>query len=212
MQPHGGALPRRAFDLYPPAGLAHKAVDHRQPQPAAAPGLFGGEERFKDPGLYLLRHPAAVVDHLQRHHVLPAPVAAGHTLVPGADFDRPTLPFHCIAGVHDQVNDGVFQLADVNPRGPCRGLRFDIQHNRCRQGVAHQLGQVFQQGLHLHRVRVQGLLAGKRQQTLGQQRSAFGGLQRAADARGIRRMGIGQLQATDDHRQQVVEIMRQSAR
>jgi len=78
--------------------------------------------------------------------------------------------------------------------------------------VAHQLGQVFQQGLHLHRVRVQGLLAGKRQQTLGQQRSAFGGLQRAADARGIRRMGIGQLQATDDHRQQVVEIMRQPAR
>ena len=80
------------------------------------------------------------------------------------------------------------------------------------QGVAHQLSEILQQRFHLYRMRSQGLLAGKSQQTLGQQRTALGGIERAGDTWGITGVGIGQLQATDYHRQQVVEIMCQPAR
>lgn len=42
---------RRALNGHPPAGLADKTIDHRQPQTAAAAGLFGGKERFEHPAL-----------------------------------------------------------------------------------------------------------------------------------------------------------------
>ncbi|MNB93407.1 hypothetical protein D3C75_405400 [compost metagenome] len=77
--------------------------------------------------------------------------------------------------------------------------------------MAHQLPEVFQQRLHLHRMRVQGLFARERQQALGQQRPALGGFQRPADTRRVRRIRVYQLQAADNHRQQVVKIVRQPA-
>ncbi|MNP27350.1 hypothetical protein D3C76_1202520 [compost metagenome] len=76
----------------------------------------------------------------------------------------------------------------------------------------HQLAEVFQQWFHLHGVWVQGLFAREGQQALGQKRAAFGGLERAGDTRRIRRVGIDQLQTANDHRQQIVEIVRQPAR
>lgn len=83
------------------------------------------------------------------------------------NFNDAALPFHRIAGVHHQVDNRVFQLADVYPCGPCRGLRFNLQSQGDRQGVAHQFPQVLQQRFHLNGMRRQGLLAGKCQQALG---------------------------------------------
>ncbi len=78
--------------------------------------------------------------------------------------------------------------------------------------MAHQLAEIFQQRFQLHRMRMQRLLTGEGQQTLGQHGSALSRFQRAGDARRIRGVRIGQFQAADNHRQQVVEIMRQPAR
>jgi hypothetical protein len=38
---------------------------------------------------------------------------AGDPLIPGTNFNDARAPGHGVAGVHHQVNQGVFQLADV---------------------------------------------------------------------------------------------------
>ncbi|MNZ81821.1 hypothetical protein D3C78_1005010 [compost metagenome] len=61
-------------------------------------------------------------------------------------------------------------------------------------------------------MRMQRLFARKGQQALREQRPTLGGFERTGDARCVRRVGIRQLKAADNHRQQIVKIMRQPAR
>ncbi|MNT09369.1 hypothetical protein D3C72_1441500 [compost metagenome] len=80
--------------------------------------------------------------------------------------------------------------------------------------MAQQLLQIFHQRLQRDGLRVQRLFSGKRQQPLGKLCAAFGGLQRPNNALFglcVLRLLSGQFQAADNHRQQVVEIMRQAA-
>ena len=58
---------------------------------------------------------------------------------------------------------------------------------------------------------MQRLLTRKGQQPLGQKRPAFRRLQRPGEAWRILRIRLHQLKAADDHRQQVVKIMRQAS-
>ena len=68
-----------------------------------------------------------MIDHLQGHHILPLAAAAGDPLIPGAYFDDPVAPRHGVAGVHHQIDQGVFQLANVYPCRPRRRLRLNLQ-------------------------------------------------------------------------------------
>lgn len=52
----------------------------------------------------------------------------------------------------------------------------------------------------------------KASRLLREQRPTLGGFERTGDARRVRRVGIRQLKAADNHRQQIVKIMRQPAR
>ena len=169
------SLPRGAFNLHAATGLAHKTVDHRQPQPTAAAGLFGGEKRLEDLSFHLLRHPASLVGNFQHHHILLTPIAARDPLIPGTDFNRARLPVHGVTGIHHQIDNGVLQLADINPRGPGGRLGFNLQRQRSRKRVAHQFAQIFQQRFQLHRMGMQRLFARKGQQPLGKERPALGG-------------------------------------
>ena len=75
--------------------------------------------------------------------------------------------------------------------------------------MTHQLAEVLQQRRHRHRLGMQRLLARKGQQPLGQKRPTLRRLQRPGEARRIACVRFHQLEAADDHRQQVVKVMRQ---
>ncbi|MNE63838.1 hypothetical protein D3C80_1592130 [compost metagenome] len=125
LQTHQSAFARCGFNLHPAAGLANKAVNHRQPQPAAAADCLGGEERFEHLRFHFLRHAAAGVDHLQRHHVLFFATAAHHSLVIDTDLDHAAAAFHGIPGVDYQVDQRVFQLIGIHPRRPAGPLSLN---------------------------------------------------------------------------------------
>ena len=77
--------------------------------------------------------------------------------------------------------------------------------------MAHQFAQVLQQRFHRHGIGVQRLLTREGQQPLGEQRAAFCGFSRPGDPRHVRVLRLNQFKTADNHRQQVIKIMRQAA-
>ncbi len=54
---NAGSLPKLALELGEPAGLGREAKHLAQAQPAAPSNGFGGEKRFKYPGLLVRLNP-----------------------------------------------------------------------------------------------------------------------------------------------------------
>ena len=227
MEPREVQAHRRAFahlrinpDLS--AGLARKAVHHRQAESGALSQGFGGEKWIESQRHDVWRHAAASICHAQRD-VLPGRHVAlfgrlvVEPLVRGFDREPPARWKHCVARVDAQVEQRVFKLRRVNvdrPQ-PDGALHFDMDLGS--NSPANQLFHACHQPVCAQRLGIERLAPGKRQQPLCQRCSTF---DRALRHRHVlaervvmaeRHSPRQHLQADGNRIEQVVEIMRDAA-
>ena len=217
----GGALAGLRIHLHVAARLAHEAIDLAQAQAGAAAHVLGGEEGVEGLGQHLGRHAAAGVAD-GHHHVLAGRQAGvlGHVALvqPGVgSFDGQAAAVgHRVAAIDRQVEDGVFQLVGVDMGAPQPTSQHRFQQHRAAQRMAQQVGHAGHQLVHVHRFGLQWLLAREGQQPLRELRGAAGAVARRFHVAG----GAGvfahvaarqQVERADDHRQHVVEVVRDAA-
>ena len=128
------------------AGLADEVAHHREPEPGAAAGLLGREERLEHASQHVVRHAAAGVGHGDGHERsgdrgVVRDVPAGQARAAGRDGDRPAVG-HRIARVDGEVDDGLLQLARVDPRDQRVGRLPDVDDDVAEQAVEHGLERV----------------------------------------------------------------------
>ncbi len=220
-------LHRRAFillavDGHVAAGLLDEAVDHAEAKTGAAAGVLGGEEGLEHPFQCALGHArAAVAD--RDHDVL-----AGRDLGVGGcvglvqqgvgrlDGQTPSIG-HGVPGVDGQVQDGVFELVLVGFDGPQAWGQDALQFDLLAQGPVQQFRHVPDQAVDVQRLGLQRLPAREGEEPAREVRGPLRALQRhverAFDAGLLAGLGpANSVQAPDDHREQVVEVVRHAPR
>ena len=128
------------------AGLADEVAHHREPEAGAAAGLLGREERLEHASQHVVRHAAAGVGHGDGHERsgdrgVVRDVPAGQARAAGRDGDRPAVG-HRIARVDGEIDDGLLQLAGVDPRDERIGRLPDVDDDVAEQAVEHGLERV----------------------------------------------------------------------
>ena len=221
-QAHCRALVHFALNGDMAPGLFAEAIDHRQPQAGALADRLGGEERIEGAADGALRHAAAIVGDTEYHVVTRFEVAVGfgeagvQLLVRGPHHQFAAIG-HGIAGVDDQVEQGTFQLIGIGLGHPQVLAQLHFQTDAFVDAALQQFAHGNHQVVHLHRFGIQRLATGERQQTVSQARRAIGrGHAKVDQAVQILGAATGQtpaqqLQATDDARQHVVEVMGDTA-
>ena len=192
----------------------------RQAEPGAPAALFGGKERLEQSRLYLRRHAGSGVGDGERHvgtrfHAeVPSRVVLVEIDVGGLDRQGAALR-HGIPRIHRQVHDNLLHLAVI--RLDAGQFGAEPQHD------AHVFAdQSFQHPPHAgddsvqieHR-RLDDLLAAERQQLTREPRRRH---TRVLDFHDVRlalvvRLEIGeqQLAESENHGEQIVEIVRHAA-
>jgi hypothetical protein len=140
---------------------------------------------------------------------------AGRNRLAGGGNPQGAAVAHHVAGVHRQVEDRHLELVGVGPgRGHAVGDIDDDLDLRPR-GAGDEIGHAGDEACHVDRRRLQRLAPGKGEQALHQRLGPVGRLQRAVDqpllAFPADAAAAQQVEAADDGRQQVVEVVRHAA-
>lgn len=175
---HAGAFADGGVQVHLAAGLLGEAVDHRQAQAGALADKLGGVERLEGVGHDVRRHTGAGVGDAQAQvgtfgEVEGARGVAVEPAVAGLQGDATALG-HGVAGVDAQVEQRVFQLADVNEGGPGVGGADGFDLDAGAGGALNEFGHAVHQAVDVGRTRFQGLAARERQQALGEHGGALG--------------------------------------
>ncbi len=211
-----GAFAGAAAQRGETAGLRGEAEHLAQAQARAPADVLGGEERLHRAFGDVRAHAFAVVDDIDAH-VGPR---FGVRRVGRTDHDQARAHHDGAAGAHriatvgDQVEDGGLELAgiDFHQRQVLRELEAEL-HRRAARAPVHFAGAVEQRVDVVH-LRRQVLPAREGEQLAREQRAAVGGALRGLGPFEHARVAVvahdDQVQAVDDHRQQVVEVVRQA--
>lgn len=218
---HAGAFAFGGVQVHLAAGLLGEAVDHGQAQAGALADGFGGEEGFEHVGHDVGGHAGAGVGDAQAQvgafgQVVGAGGGGVEPVVAGLQLDAAALG-HGVAGVDAQIEQGVFQLADVDEGGPGISGAGGFDLDAGAGGALDEFGHAVHQGVDVGGARFQGLPAREGQQTLGEDGGAFGralggdhvfvhiGQAALGDA------AVHQFQRAGDAGEQVVEVVGQAA-
>ena len=197
------------------------AVHHRQTQPGALAHRLGGEKRLEDVRLRGLVHATAVVADPDMR--IPArrrqaqPLRRGGVQRHGiqADDDAAAATVQRVPGVGAQVHQHLLQLGGVGVHPDRAVIGHHLQCHPGRQGGAQQLGRFFQQRVQCLLDPHLRLLPAEGDDLVHQVAAALTGLLDLRQPGGGRVAGIqrllGQRPVAQDHRQDVVEVMRDAA-
>ena len=170
----------------------------------------------------LLGHANACIGHGERDILSGRQIAFRSRVCVKASvgcLDRQTATVrHGVPSVYAEVEEGVFQLVliDQNRPQPSRADHFDLDVWTGR--AAHELFHIGNQTVQIRRLRIEGLAARKRQQSLRQCGSSLRGALRSIDIarHGIqpplRKPGLQHLQASGDSRQEIVKVVCNASR
>ncbi|MFO1058041.1 MAG: hypothetical protein U1E53_13860 [Dongiaceae bacterium] len=208
-QDDGGARAGPAVDADQPAGAPREAVDLGQAQPGAAADLLGGEERLEGAALHLRRHALAGVgdDDLGGRR------AVRHDAPRGRDAQR-AAGRHRIARIAGEVEDGEVELHPVERDGRRRVVELERDGDGRPGGLADHAEDLAQAGIDVDHRALGAAGPAEGQQAARDADAALGG---AADRRHqamISRPGqplLQQVDAAQDHHQQVVEVVGDAA-
>jgi hypothetical protein len=219
LEDRAGADP--ALDAHAPRRPDGNAVHRRQAEARAFAVFLGREERLEEPALHLRRH-AAPTCRRPTDHADPG-VTAERRFASGTSSS--TLPVaivrvpasgHGIPCVQHQVHDDLLDLSAVGLDAPQR--RPEIEHDRhvvADQALEHH-PHVGDDGVEVDQRRRDDLLAAEGQQLAGQARGARAGFLNLGNVRPavIFALAVGEQQLAEpqNHGQEIVEIMGDTAR
>ncbi len=219
----GGAMLLLRIDLHMAAGLLDEAIDLAEPETGAAADVLGREERLEHARQHILGHAAAGVgdgDHhigAGRHFGLGGGVALVEPGVGGFD-GQVAAGRHRVAGVDGEVEDGRFELVGIGLDPPQAGRGNDLHPDRLAQRAAEQVRHAEHQFVDVERLGFERLAAREGQQPLSQRCRPLGALlgmierTLGADvAAGGFQRAPAHVDIADHHRQQIVEIMGDTA-
>ena len=197
------------------AGLLHEAVHHAQPEPAAGAWALGGEERLEYPLPDLGRHAGPGIRDGQGD--IGARLQFGrltfHRHQPGVDDEMAALG-HGVARVDRQVQQGVLDLTRIGHHHRDARSQPRLDADLLAQAAAQQVDHAVDQGVQVDRLGVQGLPPPEGEQAageLGAERRRLLGLLQNLAVVGVGHTPLQQFQIAGDHRQQVVEVVRDAA-
>ena len=132
-------------------------------------------------------------------------------------LDRhPAADRHRVARVHREVEQHVLELVGIDPRLPQATSEHGLDRDVLAQCPAQQVGHVRHQPADIDRLRFQRLLPREREQPMGQRRGTLHAGHRRIGQPGeraaVRRQpSLQQFDVAADHRQVVVEVVRDAA-
>ena len=218
---HRAAFARLAVDRHVAARLLDETVHHGKPETGPSTERLRGEERFECLADHVGRHAdAGIADGEQ--HVLPGSdlgVRGGIAIVEISirRLDRqPAAVRHRVARVDREVEQHVLELVGIDARLPQAAGEHGLDRDVLAQGPAQQVRHAGHQSPDIERLRLQRLLAGEGEQPMRQRCGALhAGHRRFGEPteRGAvrRQPSLQQLDVAADHRQMVVEIVRDAA-
>nr|GEU28338.1 hypothetical protein [Tanacetum cinerariifolium] len=187
------------------ARLLHQPVHLRQAQARTLAHFLGGEKRFHRALHHLLRHAGARVGDGHGH------VVARHR---GGQRDD-AAAVDGVARVHHQVQQRRLELRQVRHHVGHVGGQAHLEPDRAADGAPQHRLEAVDGAVDVDPLRLDGLLARKRQQLLGEAGAALGGALHAVDGPVLHLAVVDhaqQVEAIGDHVEQVVEIMGDAAR
>ncbi len=197
--------------------LLHNAMDRGKPQARAFAHILGGVERVEYAAKHLRAHPAAGVRHLQADKLARTrfeTLARGGLVEyrqAGGNVNR-SAARHGVPGVERQIDEDLFHVPLVRARRRQVRLAIKMQLISLADELAQHLGQSLHRSRKSNGFELHGLLVAERQQPARQGRRALAGLGDARDGfrGGSRAQGFAaqQIRVALDHRQQVVELVR----
>jgi hypothetical protein len=216
-----GAAAGVAFHLDPAVVLFDDAVHGGEPQAGSLAGLLGGEERLENVRQNLGGDPAPGILHTQAD-LTPGPGFGPRSGRFGRHVHHPDLEAqatalrHGVPGVDGQVHQHLLQHAHVRPYHRRSGRVIALQGDVLPDQPAQHLDQVLHDPIQVRHAGPHVLFAAEQQQLAGQVGTPLDGLHdlaQGANRRGmVFQLGLQQLGMTLDHRQDVVEVMRNARR
>ncbi len=209
------ALPRRALDADVAAALFDDPVHGSQPQAGAAADRLGGEERLEQPGLHLLRHPAAGIRDRELDVRTRWQRAAGGTgavagHLRGGNRDAAAVG-HGVAGVGHQVQQHLLDLRRVRADRLRRRGELEVELDAFLDEAAQDLCEASHRVVEVVEPRRHDLAPAERQQLLGQRggahRGAADGVERLRHLAPRRLLHGRDLALAQDDGEQVVEVV-----
>ena len=214
----GGALAQFRRDGDIAAGLAREAEDLRKAEPGALADRLGGEEGLEHAVEMLGRDAAAGVGDADADIIAGGQIGVlgflqGHVV----DLEMEiAASLHRVAGVDGEVQHRIFELGGIGPDVPQIAGEAGVDGDPLADRAVDQLEHVLDQLGRRHRVGQQRLGAGEGEQAAGEGGGAGRALHRIVEvefdlaARAVQ-LAAGEIEAADDDREHVVEIVRDAA-
>jgi len=217
IEQHGRSRTRFGTNVHMPARLFDEAVDHAQAEAASLADVLRGEERLEGPRHGLCVHADPGVRYRNDD------VAFGYAIVLRRGdhilrigirglYDEAAAGRHGVACIKAEVQDRILQLAGVDHREPEGGGEVDLDFDMLAERASQQIPHAGNQGVGIDRPGIEPLPPREGEQPVSQ---GCASLCRPPD-RGCEIVGVAsgrqlflqQFCASQDHRQKVVEIMR----
>ena len=168
-------LPSWLWTVDPALVLLDDAIDGGQAQAGAAVQFLGGEERLENPAQVLRRDAAAGVAEGQADVAargrLGVLMRGGGIQGDGGGFDaEPAAAGHGVAGIDGQIEQDLLDHAQVGLDGGKAGGEIHLQGDVLAQDAAEHLGDVVDDFVQIHHLRMELLLAAEGEQLAGQRR------------------------------------------
>ena len=205
-----GAFAFGRMNLHLAVRLAAEGEDLAHPEPGALTRRLGGVEGVEHAFEHLRRHAAAGVDHLHRQR-------GGLFLLVGQGADRQrAMPLHRVARVDREVEERVLELLPVDPAGEAGAVEVERQRDAVADRAFDQLGEARDAVVDHDHLRPRRFGTRKSEQAAGQVGGAVCAVHRVRQV-ALRLFGRGddqplrEFEPADDHREHIVEIMRDAA-
>ena len=202
--------PRLALQCDLATGLVDDGVHGREPEPGALGARLRREEGLEHPRRGVGIHAVARVGDGEGH----SGSAVFQLARFGGDGERAAVG-HRVAGVHDEVEQHLLELARVHDHGPDRGrtqVDLDVRADEATQDLAERDHGV----VRVEHDRLHHAAPAQREQLVDEGARLLAGAAHGLEitaGRVLRREPVQhQLAVAEDHREQVVEVVRDATR
>src|SRR5581483_7013989 len=209
---HRGPLADGAFEIDRTVRLTGEAISLTKAQTTAAPDLLGGEERLESALLHVVRHADAGVAHLDLDEVADeVPALFIECDITGTDAQRAAFR-HRVARIEPDIEQRQLELAGVDLDRPESWRNVDDDADVAAQRSAEQIADGVELAVEIDALRAQRLPARESKQLSGERLAALGGVtdvdDQAFELLVVAGEPLGHIGASENDRQQIVEIVR----
>src|SRR5271170_7641814 len=211
-QGHGGTLSELAADGRRAVRLPSKSVDHAEPEPGPFAGFLCRKKRLERALGHLWRHSGPGVGYFEKDEIVP--LAPSHALrwraFCGSDA-QPTAARHRVARINRKVDYGELELGRIDIDRRQIGCKIGVDRDAAADGASQQFGHAAELDVDVDPDHLGRLPPPEGEQLRGQFFAALDGLQSQGHPglQPVVRLPTAQhLQAALQHRQEIVEIVR----